>query len=128
VNSNYIALLRKSIKLINGNSKINNPSFARTSWFCHDLLIAWGALALKLREALCACALQIIIISNKSSDFLPVKTYFQEIKYNLKFLLINLIDYRNMFPSIPFGTQVQTMGDPTYEKAKQPFPERFKLD
>jgi hypothetical protein len=70
----YIYILRKSIKLTNENSKINNPSEARTSWLCHDLLIAWGALALNLREALCACALQIIIILNKLGDFLPVKT------------------------------------------------------
>jgi hypothetical protein len=42
--------------LTNGNFKINK------------LLIAWGALALKLRVAL-----QIIIILNKLGGFLPVK-------------------------------------------------------
>jgi hypothetical protein len=48
------------------------------------LLIAWGALAL-----------QIIIILNKLGDYLPVKIQNrgdQEIKYNLEFVVINLID------------------------------------
>jgi hypothetical protein len=43
---------------------------------CLASFFAWGALALKLRvalrEALCACALQIIMILNKLRVFLPV--------------------------------------------------------
>jgi hypothetical protein len=59
-----------TIKLTNGNSKAHYRFI--------ELSFTWGALALKLRvalrEALCACALQIIIILVKLCDFLPAKT------------------------------------------------------
>jgi hypothetical protein len=77
VNVILLLLLRKLIKLINENSKINK------------LLFGWGALALRV-------ALQIIIILFELNDFLLVKIQDREIKYDLEFLEINLINCHNI--------------------------------
>jgi hypothetical protein len=105
-------LLHQSIKLIQGNSKINSSIFA------------WGALALEQRyalcealcEALCACALQIIRILNKLRVFLPVKISPQETKHGKEFPWIKKIDFRDIhkFPKklkISFRAIVEVDGN-----------------